>query len=177
MPYAVVGYFDKQSALRIKALWKGMADTNVCDYLSRSDNDPHIKFAMNHTMDLVKAEKAILSVTNELSKIDIQFKTYSFYPNEKPFVCIDIAVSKPILDLHSKIQTECDKYGEEDGRGFFEEGIWKPDCQLTVEFDKVRLASAIDYLSETKLPFEGTLAQIGVIKFHPAEQLFSYELK
>jgi hypothetical protein len=29
--YAIVGYFDKKSDDKIKSLWKGMADSGVCD--------------------------------------------------------------------------------------------------------------------------------------------------
>lgn len=66
--------------------------------------------------------------------------------------------------------------GEQDERGYFAPGIWNPDCQLTVSFDKVKLSTAVDYLADTILPFDGRLEKFGVIEFYPAKQLFSCQL-
>jgi hypothetical protein len=91
-------------------------------------------------------------------------------------VCIDIAASLPILELHKEIQNISIESNKTDNNYFFEQGVWKPDCQLTIPFDKSKLIRAVNYLSETKLPFDGFLDRIGLIEFHPAKQLFSYNL-
>lgn len=88
-----------------------------------------------------------------------------------------MAAAKQILDLQTKIRSECDRYGELFGFDVFNEGIWKPDCQLTIEISKEKLLKAIAILLDTELPFNGTLERIGVIEFHPAKQLFSFDLQ
>jgi hypothetical protein len=174
--FAVVGYFDKDSDKIIKSLWQGMVDAEVCDYLINSANNPHIKFAIFNELDIKSVEKGLHLLSEKTKKIKIHFKTYSFYPNEQPFLCIDIAVSFPILELHKEIQNIFNENDVKDSRNYFEQGIWKPDCQLTRPFDKTKLVKAINYLAETKLPFDGILERIGLIEFHPAKQLFSYDL-
>ena len=174
--FAVVGYFDKDSDKIIKSLWQGMADIEVCDYLINSANDPHIKFAIFNELDVKSVEKSLRLLCEKTEKIKIHFKTYSFYPNDQPFLCIDIAVSFPILELHREIHNIFNENDTKDTRNFFEQGIWKPDCQLTRAFEKIKLINAIKYLAETKLPFDGFLERIGLIEFHPAKQLFAYEL-
>ena len=174
--FAVVGYFDKDSDKIIKSLWQGMADSQVCNYLINSANNPHIKFAIFDKLDVESVEKNLPLLSEKTKKIKIHFKTYSFYPNEQPFLCIDIAVSFPILELHMKINNIFNEGDMKDTRKYFEQGIWKPDCQLTRAFDKTKLINAINYLAETKLPFDGFLERIGLIEFHPAKQLFSYNL-
>lgn len=177
MGFAVVGYFDNDSDKAIKSLWRGMADSNVCNYLINSENNPHIKFAMYNELDIASAEKALYLLSGKTKRIKIHFKSYSFYPSDTPFICIDIAVSLPILEMHSEIQKNCLEYNNiKDKRGFFEQGIWKSDCQLTRAFDKSKLPNAIKYLSDTQLPFDGVLERIGLIEFHPAKQLFSFNL-
>ncbi len=176
MPYAIAGYFDKYTDEKIKLLWTGLADIGVDDYLINSKNNPHVKFAMYEDIDVKKAEQAIATITKSKGKIPIQFKTYSFYPNEKPFLCIDLAVSHLILDLQADIRNSFDKLAKLYNINFFDQGIWKPDCQLTIEFEKGKLNKAIEFLSEKKLPIDGTIERIGLIEFHPAKQLFSYEL-
>jgi hypothetical protein len=176
MGFAVVGYFDKDSDERIKNLWKEMASIGVDDYLMNSANNPHFKFIMYEDLDINKAEQALSSITKVRKKIPIQFKTYSFYPNERPFVCIDLALKQSILDLQAEIRNKCDQFGKLFNNNYFDQGIWKPDCQLTIGFEKERLSKAIEFLSNTELPFDGVIERIGVIEFHPAKQLFSYEL-
>lgn len=176
MGFAIVGYFDEKSDKAIKSLWQGMADSNVCDYLINSANSPHIKFAMFNELDIEYTEKSLRLLTERTKRINVHFKTYSFYPGNTPFICIDIAVSMPVLQLQAEIQKECGDYVIKDTSVFFAQGIWKPDCQLTCAFDKSKLTNAVDYLSQTQLPFDGMLERVGLIEFHPAKQLFSYGL-
>ncbi len=176
MGYAIVGYFDSISDEKIKALWKGLADLGVDDYLINSANNPHIKFAVFDSLELDSIQKELHLLSKRIQKINIHFKKYGIYPNDNPFITIDIADNIEILKLHMDIQKIFNKFGIKDNRGYFVPGIWKPDCQLTVSFDKAKLAKAINYLSETALPFNGRLEKIGVIEFYPAKQLISYEL-
>lgn len=176
MGYAIVGYFDSITDKKIKTLWKGLADISVDDYLINSDNDPHIKFAMVDSIDLEIIQSKLYILSEKIKKINIHFKKYGFYPNEKPFITIDIADNIEIIQLHSEIQMILKEFGLKDTQGYFTSGIWKPDCQLTISFDKTKLAIAVNYLVETTLPFNGQLEKIGVIKYHPAEQLFSFPL-
>ena len=150
-----------------------MADLKVCDYLINSANNPHIKFAMLDGLNISEAEENLEKISKEHNKISVQFKSYSFYPGDTPFVCIDIAVSYAILELQSRIQNTYKELGNGDNRGYFDAGIWKPDCQLTISFSKSKLANAVEYLCETKLPLNGTLERLGIIEYHPAKQLCS----
>lgn len=176
MGYAIVGYFDSISDKKIKELWSGLADIGVDDYLINSANNPHIKFAMIESLDLENARKELHLLSENIRKINIHFKKYGIYPNDKPFITIDIAENIEIIKLHMEIQKIFDKFVNNLSENYFVPGIWKPDCQLTVSFDKGKLGAAVNYLSETSLPFNGQLEKIGVIEFYPAKQLFSYEL-
>lgn len=176
MGYAIVGYFDQDSDEKIKALWKALADIGVDNYLINSENSPHIKFAMFNSIDLPSVQNELRLLSKRFEKINIHFKKYGLYPGDKPFVTIDIADNNDILKLHMEIQNTINQLGVKDNRGYFDAGIWKPDCQLTISFDKTKLATAIDYLADTSMPFNGKLEKIGVIEFSPAKQLFSYPL-
>ena len=135
-----------------------------------------IPFYMFDTIDLEVTQKEIRLLSKRIEKINIHFKKYGLYPNENPFLTIDIADNIEIINLHREIQKLFSKLGKNDDPDYFAPGIWKPDCQLTVSFDKTKLAAAVNYLSGTTLPFDGQLQKIGVIEFHPAKQLFSYTL-
>lgn len=176
MGYAIVGYFDRASEEKIRELWKNLADLGVDDYLINSENNPHIKFAMFHSIDLLSVQSELQLLADRIGKINVHFKKYGLYPGEQPFITIDIADNIDILKLHMEIQKIFNQLGEADARGYFREGIWKPDCQLTVSIDKTKLATAINYLNDTGVAFNGRLERIGVIEFHPAKQLFNYDL-
>ena len=176
MAYAIVGYFDSISDEKIKELWRGLADIGVDDYLINSSNNPHIKFAMFESLDIETAQKELHLLSEKIRKINIHFKKYGIYPNDNPFITIDIAENIEIIKLHKEIQKIFDKFVNNHSEKYFVPGVWKPDCQLTASFDKSKLGAAVNYLSETSLPFNGQLEKIGVIEFYPAKQLFSYEL-
>lgn len=177
MGYAIVGYFDEMSDTRIRVLWNGMADIGVDDYLINSKNNPHFKFAVYEYLDVDKVKMLVSDIAKSYVKIPVQFKSYSFYPGNQFFVNIDIAVSFEILDLQKRIRTECDINAKMYNVDYFNTGIWKPDCQLTIEFDKGKLPVAIEYLSNTYLPFNGMINRLGIIEFYPAIPLASYELR
>ena len=149
MAYAIVGYFDSISDEKIKCLWKGLADIGVDDYLINSENNPHIKFAMFDSIDLKCAKKELSLLSQKIQKINIHFKKYGIYPTDKPFITIDIAENINIINLHAEIQKIFNILGKKDERGYFAPGIWKPDCQLTVSFDKVKLSTVVNYLADT----------------------------
>ncbi len=176
MGYAIVGYFDNKSDVIVRELWKGMAEIGVDDYLYKSENNPHFKFIIYEQLDLDRVKTILESLAKNQEKIPIQFKSYSFYPNDMPFINIDIAVSTEILNLHQKIRKKVDLYSKTYGVDYFDNGIWKPDCQLTKEIPKEKLETAIKYLADRALPFSGQINRLGIIEFHPAKQIVSYEL-
>lgn len=176
MGYAIVGYFDSEADEKIRSIWKNLMFNEIDDYLYNSENNPHIKFAMYEDVDEARAADIMKIIADKTKPIDVIFKSYSFYPNERPFLNIDMAVSAELLELQSVIRERCDKYSELLPIDFFDAGIWKPDCQLTIEIDAAKLTVAVECLYKTKLPIKGKLERIGLIKFHPAKQLIDFEL-
>ncbi len=177
MGYAIVGYFDKYSDKKIRKLWQNLAETGICNYLYKSENNPHIKFSMFDELDVKQVQKKLQSYTHNKKKINLHFKNYGIYINKKPIVFLDISATIPVLKLQIDIQKEFNQYGVKTGFDFFEQGIWKPDCFITIGIEKENMIKAIKLLLDTKLPFNGYLERIGVIEFHPAKQLFSYSLQ
>lgn len=148
---------------------------DVDDNLYHSANNPHIKFAMYEDIEETDVINEIRNIAKQAKSIDVVFKSYSFYPNEQPFLNIDMAVSMELLRLQSKIRENCDRFSKFLPIDFFDRGIWKPDCQLTREIDKSKLVNAVNCLYESKLPIKGKIEKIGLIKFHPAEQIVNFE--
>jgi len=176
MGYAIVGYFDKETDENIRGLWKDLMIKDVDDYLYNSKNNPHIKFVMYENLEETQVIDIIRDIAQRTKSIDIVFKSYSFYPNEQPFLNIDMAVGMELLRLQSEIREKCDTFSKLLPVDFFDMGIWKPDCQLTREIDESKLIEAVNCLYESKLPIKGKLEKIGLIKFHPAEQIVNFDL-
>lgn len=176
MGYAVVGYFDKATDEWIRRIWKELMVNDIDDYLYNSENNPHIKFAMYDNLKEIDIINAIEDISQTREQIDIIFKSYSFYPNDQPFFNIDMATSMPLLELQAEIRRTCDRSSTLLPIDFFDEGTWKPDCQLTREVDKKYLSNTAKCLYEKKLPIKGKLESIGLIKFHPAKQIIHFNL-
>lgn len=129
-----------------------------------------IKFAMYEDFKEINIVDEIRNIAKQTKSIDVVFKSYSFYPNEQPFLNIDMAVSMELLRLQAEIREKCDKFSELLPIDFFDLGIWKPDCQLTREIDETKLMNAVNCLYGRKLPIKGKLERIGLIKFHPVKE-------
>ncbi|WP_438490852.1 hypothetical protein [Paenibacillus sp. IHBB 3054] len=143
MPFAVVGYFDQETDCRVKAIWKDFADSGVSDYLHKSANDPHFKFAMFDTMNVEDARKTLVGFTQRFNKLELHFKNYGMYPGDKPMLFLDIAVTVPILEMQSEVKEIFAKCGAATDFNYFEQGIWKPDIVLANEVNKAKLDWAI----------------------------------
>lgn len=176
MGYAIVGYFDKITDEKIHGLWEMLAKEGIDDYLFNSANNPHIKFMMYEDIEKDKLMECLSNIAKTMKPIDVIFKSYSFYPNEKPFFNIDMAVGNELLALQETIRKSCDKLSQVFPIDYFDKGIWKPDCQLTREIDNNKIYDAVGCLYKNKLPLVGRLERIGLIEFHPAKQIISFDL-
>jgi hypothetical protein len=176
MPHAIVVYFDTTSNTAIRNVWKELAEADVCDYLYRSENDPHIKLGMYDGLDVEKAKQRLSYLASNSEMQKIHFKNIGVYPGEKRIVFLDISATMAILELKQKVQSLFDDESQEIGANYFLAGIWKPDCFLTMSIEREKLPRAIDVTMNLPLPFDGFIEQIGVIEFHPARKLFSFPL-
>lgn len=77
---------------------------------------------MFESLDLEMAQKELHLLAEKIRKINIYLKKYGIYPNDKPFITIDIADNIEIMKLHMEIQKI---------------------------FDKCKLGAAVNYLNET----------------------------
>lgn len=176
MPYAIVGYFDQQSSRLIRDYWKKLAEANVCDYLHRSANSPHIKLGMFDELDVDACRLSLQALSERTPAQKIHFKNIGLYPNEQPIVFLDIAVSTALLALQREIAEVFTGVPKKVASVYFDPGIWKPDCFLTMAIDRSKVSSALDVLLGLPLPFDGRLEAIGLLEFHPAKKIFECAL-
>lgn len=177
MAYAIVGYFDKDTDNFIKSLWKELADNNICNYLHNSENNPHIKFSMHTQLDIEKVNPILYKFASSHDRLSIHLKNYGIFSNENPALVIDFAPSISLIKLENDIQKTFNMYGESFDFEYFDENIWMPNCPLTVKSELFSLQEAINILLEKPLQFNGTLERLGIIEFHPAKQIVSYNLR
>lgn len=172
MPYAIVGYFDHQSSLLIRDYWKKLAEANVCDYLHKSANSPHIKLGMFDEMDVDACRLSLQALSERTSAQKIHFKNIGIYPNEQPIFFLDIAASAALLTLQREIAELFKGVPKKVALEYFDPGIWKPDCFLTMAIDRSKVPCALAVLLELPLPFDGRLEALGLLEFHPARKIF-----
>jgi hypothetical protein len=176
MPHSIVAYFDNTSDQVIRDTWKALAEAGVCDYLYKSENNPHIKLGMYDNLDVDIAGKRLKLLAQSTEKQKIHFKNIGVYPGDKPIVFLDISATTGVLNLQQQIQSLFSGESHEIGATYFDPGIWKPDCFLTMSIEREKLHQAIDVAMGLPLPFDGFIERIGLIEFHPARQLISCDL-
>ncbi|MCK5128793.1 MAG: hypothetical protein KAQ68_02990 [Clostridiales bacterium] len=176
MAFAIVGYFDKETDRFIQAIWKELADNNICDYLHNSENNPHMKFMMFSEIDLNKAKNILLELAEKHETIEIHLKNFGFFSDKNPIFFIDFSPSIKLLNLESDIRSISSSFGEQSDLNYFDENIWMPSCQLTVKSEDLNIHDVLEYLTMIPLQFNGMLERLGIIEFHPAKQIVSYKL-
>lgn len=180
MPYAITGYFDERCSLKIRGIWKGLAENNIDDYMHKSANDPHFKLAMYVDLDLKSALDVLDRASSENGCIDLAIKNFSFYLMNNYVISLNIAFPTELLNFQQTIKMKFDLIGKALPVDYFDRGKWQPDCPLTTSsfpMKKEKLSKAAEYLSAVELPIDGWFEKIGIIEFHPAKKIVTVPLK
>ena len=180
MPYAITGYFDANCSLKIREIWKGLAENNIDDYMYKSENDPHFKLSMYADLDLKSASEILDEIISKNSCIDLIIKNLSFYFTNNYVISLNIASSTELLDFQQNVKMNFDLVGKSLPDDYFDRGKRQPECPLTTSsfpMKKEKLSKAAEYLSTVELPISGRLEKIGIIEFHPAKKITTVPLK
>ena len=180
MPYAITGYFDERCSLKIREIWKRLAENNIDDYMHKSANDPHFKLAMYIDLDLKSAPDILKGISSENGCVDLTIKNFSIYLMNNYVISLNIASSTELLNFQQNIKRKFDLNGKALPVEYFDMGKWQPDCPLTTSsfpMQKEKLSKTAEYLSAVELPINGWLEKIGIIEFHPAKKIITVPLK
>ena len=169
MSYAVVLYFDYESSDRIYAVKQLLTDNGIkINEIAK----PHISLAIYDDID----EQELIAKIKEFTRrrIDL-FLTLSYigiFPSNENAVFLAPKVTQNLLDFHfeflqfmSGLKSKLNAY--------YDVTAWVPHCTIGMNITDTELSKAVTILKDNaKLPIEGRLDRIAIVKFPPTEEKF-----
>ena len=168
MPYAYVGYFDKETELAIINLRiRIMEDADICDEMGGGYR-PHVTFFVSAILDSGKESSRFSNEVKNLKKIDIALSRFGYFSNNVSVTYLCIEKDKPLMDFYYLVHLINNRTNERNHLQKIEDA-WVPHCTL------LNRITNIDYktLTDKNTPLiKGKLSSIGIIEFPNDRSVF-----
>jgi hypothetical protein len=175
MFYAIHAFFDEQTEVAIKSVWKELADSGVAPYLYQSANRPHLTLAIYDKLDLHPCEVRMHDMAVANPALPLVFNSLSIFTSPRAAVFLAPLVDTAMLGLHEHVHQVFDDIAS-GADEYYLPGKWTPHCALALELDKATAVKVIEIAMHMPLPLAGLVAEVGVIEARPVRQLFRFPL-
>lgn len=161
MPYAYVGYFDKETELAIINLRiRIMEDADICDEMGGGYR-PHVTFFVSAILDSGKESSRFSNEVKNLKKIDIALSRFGYFSNNVSVTYLCIEKDKPLMDLFHLVHMINNQNNEKNHLQKIEDE-WIPHCTLSNRLTNRAYKSLADRVPPL---ISGELSSIGIIEF------------
>lgn len=172
MPYAYVGYFDKETELAIANLRNRiMEDAGISDEFENKYR-PHITFLVSDTLNSSTELPHLSNEIKNLKKIDITLSKLGFF-NKNIFVTyLCIEKEKTLMDFFHCLHL-IKNHNNEINHLKEAEFDWIPHCTLSNRITNITYNSITD---RNSLLIKGRLNSLGIIEFPNDRNIFEERL-
>jgi 2'-5' RNA ligase len=174
MPYATVLFFEEDSERIIRGIWEGLAKEDIPLDFS-SDIRPHMTLGIYDELSCRLCEKGLEKLAIRSANLSITFSSFGIFREPESVLFLASTTTKELLDFHAHIHSELSDWVKKPWELYLP-GNWVPHCTLALGIQLDQFNKAISICSQLKLPLTLKTAQIGVVEFHPVNELFKYEL-
>ncbi len=177
MGYAIVLYFDENSEIIIRDMWKLLYDNNINKLMHDSNSRPHITLAI-YDEDLYDLDNFINSVEDyakTLKPFKLIVSNIGMFNTNEGVAFLAPKVTGELLDIHYKLYEGLKQYAEFAWNYYIPDN-WIPHCTIAIELSKEKLLQSIEVLSDIFSPFDITIEKLGIVKFSPVEYVSIFDL-
>lgn len=176
MDYAVVLYFDEKSESYLLEIMRNLCEAGVNRYMLDVGIRPHITLASWMNDEGRDLSKEIAGYADAVKGTGVLFPSIGIFPTSPKVVYLSPVKNDELLDLHH------DFYRRLDGKinsyiPYYTPGQWVPHCTLATKLTEEEVQRSIKALLHVPFPIKATIAQVGLIKCNPVEEILSCELK
>jgi 2'-5' RNA ligase len=170
MPCAIEMYFDPETDLRIRALWKQLASLGTSS-MHDSGARPHVSLAVCESADLPATRQLLDRFAGETSPFPISFSSLGVFPAAESVAFLAPKVTSELLALHARFFSEFATLAR-DCWPHYSPSQWAPHCTLAMGLEPHQMGRTLDICHAASLPLLGTVTEIGLIEFRPIKQLY-----
>ena len=176
MAYAIVAFFDSDSEMKIRSIWRHMAEGGIATYLHQSGARPHIKLATYEFLNVRESRPRLETIAATTDAMPVNMKYAGVFPTPNPIIFLGAAILQSLTSLQRRIVTELDDIAQSLSEHFLP-GQWIPHCLLSIDMDRGKLSLGLDLALEISLPDCFQVLEIGIVEFRPVAYLYSFTLQ
>ena len=175
MPYAVEMFLNPKCEAAIRAVWHRLADAGIESSLLDIRSRPHLTLAIFDEVRLEEMEPGLESFARDIPPFPVAFWSLGAFGAPRGVVVLAAGVTQRLLEIHAAFHRRFGGLGTRPW-GVYLPGRWVPHATLATGVPERALPKAFALAAEVPLPIEGTVRELAVVKFPPAEYLYTCEL-
>lgn len=172
MPYAIELYLDKEASAKVREIHLLLKKNGI-----RIDEgtEPHVSLCIYEDLPIREFEKELRLFAGKIEPFEVVFTHVASFQTAEPVIFLAPEVSQKLLDVHLQFNDDFSKYNDAVW-DYYRPQTWVPHCTLCMGLTRDMYIRAQEILKDVGLPIKATFKRIGVLKFRPNEQLFTFGL-
>jgi 2'-5' RNA ligase len=172
MPFAITLRLDAEAASLVEAMWQTIASRGVSDDALRPGYAPHLTLAVfPDSADQGRLTAVARSGAARWRALPITFASLGVFPGTPATIFLAPVVTPALLALHAEV---LDSLAGEPVDPYYRSGHWVP--HVTLASDLIDPAAVVAALDPPRLPIDGVLSAVEVVRFRPVQILASHRL-
>jgi 2'-5' RNA ligase len=172
MPFAITMPLDAQSATRVVALWRHLADAGCCDGMLRLGYPPHLTMAIcpDHTPQ-PKLRSALAQIARSCAATPLTLASLGTFTGPPATLFLAPVVTAELLALHA---TTLAALAAAEVSPHYRRGCWVPHVTLAEELPAP--GTAVAALAGISLPIPARVERVELVRFRPVRVLAALAL-
>ena len=169
MGYAIEMFFDAASELRLYSLWDEFS-TFGASSMRDGESRPHVSLAVADAVDLPATRQLLDSFARTAKPFSLSLASLGLFPCSERIAYLAPKVTPELLALHGRFFDRFSSVASGIWQ-LYAPATWVPHCTLAIGLLPQQLVPAVDACQAFGLPLACTVAEVGLVEFHPAKQL------
>lgn len=175
MPYSIGLYFDTNTELLVRTIWKQLSDLKLAEYFYISGNIPHITLGIFNVLNIDDIKNVLKETSKSKKTFTISFQQIGIFQSSTNAVFWAPVVTRDFLEFHSGIYDRLLSTGATTESKYYTPGNLVPHCGLAMEVkNKQLIPQIVEVCQKLPNPHNALVTQIGMLKIRPVEHLFSF---
>jgi 2'-5' RNA ligase len=175
--YSIGLYFDNETDLLVREVWKKLSDQKQSDYYFQSGNRPHITLAIFSGTDIEKAERLLFQFSQSSPSFSLSFQQIGIFMGPDWTVFWAPVVTRNLLEIHADLHQKFGAFSTFPDFTYYNPEKWIPHCGLAMEIKEYQqIPQILDTCRSLPISHKAQVTEIGLISFRPVHHLFSFPL-
>ncbi len=172
--YLISAYFDKEAERALQRLIDRVAEKTGNDFMVSHNVPPHMTISQIEAKCVDVLLPYVESLDRKLSGGRVQFVSPGML---LPYViCVMPVLNQYLMQLSEQIYEACAQIKETAVSRFYRPMSWLPHVTIGKTLEKEQMIAAVRVLQDAFVPFEAAVAEIGLAKVNPHEDVLKIKL-